>query len=116
MAQIFSAPTGSHLAQAIRSGAHNKNLDLMYLLAIPSAQKLRKSRTLTSSPDDLMRKELIDAVKRGVKVEVLVPGKKIDQKLVRLASRRQWPELIRAGGQDFRISTDDGAREVDDRG
>jgi len=43
-----------------------------------------------------MRKELAEAAKRGVKVEVLVPGKKIDQNLVRLASRRHWPELIRA--------------------
>ena len=33
------APTGPYLAQAIRSGAHDENLDLMYLLAIASAQK-----------------------------------------------------------------------------
>ena len=37
------------------------------------------------------------AAKRGVKVEVLVPGKHIDQKLVRLASRRHWPALLEAG-------------------
>jgi cardiolipin synthase len=52
-------------------------------------------------PDDLMRKELTEAAKRGVKVEVVVPGKKIDQKLVRLASKRHWPELIRAGLKIF---------------
>ena len=95
------ASTGPYLAQAIRSGAHNENLDLMYLLAIASAQKTLRIENPYFLPDDLMRKELTEAAKRGVKVEVVVPGKKIDQKLVRLASRRHWPELIRAGVRIF---------------
>jgi len=95
------APTGPYLAQAIRSGAHNENLDLMYLLAIASAQKTLRIENAYFLPDDLMRKELTEAAKRGVKVEVVVPGKKIDQKLVRLASRQHWPELIRAGVRIF---------------
>ena len=48
-----------------------------------------------------MRKELTAAAKRGVEIEVVVPGKKIDQKLVRLASRRHCPELISAGVRIF---------------
>jgi cardiolipin synthase A/B len=95
------APTGPYLAQAIRSGAHNENLDLMYLLAIASAQKTLRIENAYFLPDDLMRKELTEAAKRGVNVEVVVPGKKIDQKLVRLASRRHWPKLIRAGVRIF---------------
>jgi len=95
------APTGPYLAQAIRSGAHNENLDLMYLLAIASAQKTLRIENPYFLPDDLMRKELAEAAKRGVKVEVVVPGKRIDQKLARLASRRHWPELIRAGVRIF---------------
>jgi len=95
------APTGPYLAQTIRSGAHNENLDLMYLLAIASAQKTLRIENAYFLPDDLMRKELTAAAKRGVKVEVVVPGKKIDQKLVRLASKRHWPELIRAGLRIF---------------
>ena len=73
----------------------------MYLLAIASAQKTLRIENAYFLPDDLMRKELTEAAKRGVKVEVVVPGKKIDQKLVRLASRRHWPELIRAGVRIF---------------
>ena len=95
------ANTGPYLAQAIRSGAHNESLDLMYLLAIASAQKTLRIENAYFLPDDLMRKELTEAAKRGVKVEIVVPGKKIDQKLVRLASRRHWPELIRAGIRIF---------------
>src|SRR5207244_3212544 len=95
------ANTGPYLAQAIRSGAHNENLDLMYLLAIASAKKTLRIENAYFLPDDPVRKELTEAAKRGVKVEIVVPGKKIDQKLVRLASRRHWPELIRAGVRIF---------------
>jgi cardiolipin synthase len=95
------ANTGPYLAQAIRSGAHNENLDLMYLLAIASAQRTLRIENAYFLPNDLMRKELTEAAKRGVNVEVLLPGKKIDQKLVRLASRRYWPELIYAGVRIF---------------
>src|SRR5256714_12605971 len=70
------APTGPYLAQIIRSGAHNENLDLMYLLAIASAQKTLRIENAYFLPDDLMRKELTAAAKRGVKVEVVVPGKR----------------------------------------
>ena len=89
--------TGSIQAQAIRSGARYENLDLMYLLAIASAQKNLRIENAYFLPDDLVRKELIAAAKRGTKIEILVPGKKIDQKLVRAASKRHWPELIEAG-------------------
>jgi cardiolipin synthase len=93
--------TGSYQAQAIRGGAHYENLDLMYLLAIASAQKTLRIENAYFLPDDLVRKELAAAAKRGVKIEIIVPGKKIDQKLVRAASKRHWPELLRAGIRIF---------------
>lgn len=91
------ASTGSYLAQAIKSSARDENLGLMYLLAIASAQKTLRIENAYFLPDDLVRKELIAAANRGTKVEIIVPGKHIDQKLVRAASKRHWPELIRAG-------------------
>ena len=91
------ASTGPCLAQAIRSSTGNANLDLMYLLAIASAQKTLRIENAYFLPDDLTRKELIQAAKRGVKVEIIVPGKLINKKLVRAASQRHWPELIKAG-------------------
>jgi cardiolipin synthase len=91
------ASTGSYLVQAIRSSPHNANLDLLYLLAIASAQKTLRIENAYFLPDELIRKELMAAAKRGAKVEIIVPGKHIDQKLVRAASKRHWPELIKAG-------------------
>ncbi|PYK29849.1 MAG: cardiolipin synthase B [Verrucomicrobia bacterium] len=89
--------TGSSVAQAIRSGARYENLDLMYLLAIASAKKTLRIENAYFLPDDLVRKELVNAAKRGVQIEIVVPGNKIDQKLVRAASKRHWPELLEAG-------------------
>lgn len=89
--------SGALQAQAIRSGAHYENLDLMYLLAIASAKKSLRIENAYFLPDELVRKELVEAAKRGARIEIIVPGKKIDQKLVRLASRRHWPELLNAG-------------------
>jgi cardiolipin synthase len=89
--------TGSYAAQAVTSSTRNGNLDLLYLLSIASAQKALRIENAYFLPDDLTRKELIDAAKRGVKVEIVVPGKHIDQKLVRMASMRYWPALIKAG-------------------
>ena len=89
--------SGPYQAQAIRSSARNPNLDTMYLLAIASAQKSLRIENAYFLPDEMTRKELIAAAKRGVKVEIIVPGKHIDSKLVRAASRRHWPDLIQAG-------------------
>jgi cardiolipin synthase len=91
--------TGSYLAQAFKSSPRQGDIDihLMYLLAIASAQKTLRVENAYFLPDPMTRDELMAAAKRGVKVEIVAPGKHIDQKLVRLASRRHWPGLIQAG-------------------
>jgi cardiolipin synthase len=48
-------------------------------------------------PDRALRRTLIESAKRGVSIAVIVPGRHTDQKWVRLASRRMWGELLRAG-------------------
>jgi cardiolipin synthase len=91
------AGTGPALAQAIRSSEGNPNLDLMYLLAIASAQKNLRIENPYFLPDALTRKELTDAARRGVDVEIIAPGKYINEKIIRAASKEHWPELIKAG-------------------
>ena len=46
---------------------------------------------------ELIRNELVAAAKRGVKVEILVPGELIDSKLIRMASTKHYAELLEAG-------------------
>ena len=97
------AATGPYLAQVFKSSPRGGNLDihLLYLLAIASAQHTLRIENAYFLPDDLTRNELIAAAKRGVKVEIILPGKHIDQKLVRLASKRHWPALIEAGAKIY---------------
>jgi cardiolipin synthase len=92
-------PTGPYTAQAFTSSPRQGDMDihLMYLLAIASAQRSLLIENAYFLPDELMRKELIDAAQRGARVEIIVPGKHIDQQILRVASRKHWPELLKAG-------------------
>lgn len=70
---------------------------LMFLLSLAAA---RERILITNSyfvPDDRTSAELIAASKRGVKVEIIVPGPIIDTHLTRRASRAQWGPLLEAG-------------------
>ena len=48
-------------------------------------------------PDRALRGSLVKAARRGVVVRVIVPGTVTDQRLVRLASRRLYGELLEGG-------------------
>jgi cardiolipin synthase A/B len=48
-------------------------------------------------PDRALRRVLVRAARRGVRVRVLVPGALTDQRFVRLASRRMFNELLEGG-------------------
>lgn len=93
------ASTGPYTAEAFKSSPRHGEMDihLLYLLAIASAQKSLLIENAYFVPDDLMRKELVAAVRRGARVEIIIPGRHIDQKVVRIASRKHWPELLKAG-------------------
>jgi len=48
-------------------------------------------------PDRALRRALVQIARRGVAVDVIVPGPHTDQRWVRLASRRMWGRLLEAG-------------------
>ncbi|MFL6228229.1 MAG: phospholipase D-like domain-containing protein [Pyrinomonadaceae bacterium] len=53
-------------------------------------------------PDRSVRAELVRAIERGVKVRIIVPGKKgTDHALTRNSSRRLYGDLLRAGAQIY---------------
>ena len=55
------------------------------------------SKDLAGVPDKELLKALTAAARKGVKVQLLLPGRHIDSKLVRHASRKRWPNLMDAG-------------------
>ena len=52
-------------------------------------------------PDRALRRALVRTATRGVQVRVVVPGPLSDQRLVRLASRRMYRELLEGGVRIF---------------
>jgi cardiolipin synthase len=88
---------GPYLANTISSSTWDGNLDFLYRLSIASAQKTLRIENAYFLPDKLIRNELIAAAKRGVKVEIMVPGDLIDSKMIKVASRKHYPELLKAG-------------------
>ena len=48
-------------------------------------------------PDRALRQALVRTAQRGVRVRILVPGRVTDQRLVRLASRRMYREMLEGG-------------------
>lgn len=52
-------------------------------------------------PDRALRRAFVRAAQRGVTVRVIVPGRHSDQRLVRLASRRMFGELLESGVRIF---------------
>jgi cardiolipin synthase len=72
---------------------------LMYLLSITAAERTIDLSASYFVPDDLTRGALLAALKRGVRVRIIVPGEHIDTEVVRKASRAQWGELLAAGAE-----------------
>jgi cardiolipin synthase len=92
-------PAGSHPAQLFRSSADDgsESVRLMYLLSIASAERSVRIANSYFVPDSLAVRSLVEAQQRGARVEILVPGRHIDQKMVRRASRALWGPLLEAG-------------------
>jgi cardiolipin synthase len=90
---------GTAWAQAVHSspGGGTENLRLMYLLAIASAGRTILIANPYFVPNTLAVEMLVAARRRGVNVEVLVPGPITDAGLVRRASRAKWGPLLEAG-------------------
>jgi len=86
-AQMFhSSPSGG-----------SESMQLMYLIAITASVKTLDIASAYFVPDPMARVALVAALKRGVRVRVITPGRKIDQQTVRHASRALWGELLAAG-------------------
>jgi cardiolipin synthase A/B len=90
--------TGTTYAQVVRSSPAGGNFAMytMFLLAIAAAQRSIDVTNPYFVPDDPMAEALEQAVARGVRVRILVPGV-IDHNIVRQASRGRFSRLLRAG-------------------
>ncbi|MBC7602143.1 MAG: cardiolipin synthase [Ramlibacter sp.] len=90
---------GTQSAQMFASSPNggSESMLMMYLLAITAATKSIDLSSAYFVPDEISRKAIVMAVKRGVKVRIITPGEHMDAETVRRASRGLWGELLEAG-------------------
>ena len=90
-AQVFSSsPSGG-----------SESMQLMYQLSITAAERSIDLSSAYFVPDELTSKALTEALERGVKVRIILPGEIIDTETVRAASRGSWGPLLKAGAQIY---------------
>ena len=92
-------PVGSSPAQVFKSSRDegSESVRLMYLLSIASATRTIRLQAAYFVPDELAIETLVAARKRGVKIEIIVPGPGMDARIVQRASRSLWGKLLDAG-------------------
>ena len=72
-----------------------------FQLLLEGADETVRISTPYFLPDRSLRTALVNLATRGVRTTVIVPGPLTDQKWVRLASRRMWGQLLKAGVRIF---------------
>lgn len=92
-------PAGEALAQVFSSSPESGSaqMRLLYLLAIEAARETIHLASSYFVPDQVSIDAIAAAARRGVRVEVLVPGPVMDAEIVRRASRSRWGDLLEAG-------------------
>jgi cardiolipin synthase A/B len=68
-----------------------------FQVLIEGAEKEVRIETPYFLPDRTLRRALAATAKRGVRITIIVPGPRTDQRWVRIASRRMYGELLAAG-------------------
>lgn len=92
-------PAGGQRAQVFVSspGGGGESMQLMYLLSIAAASRRIALSAAYFVPDDVEVRMLSAAARRGVKVQILVPGPLVDSEVTRRASRASWRPLLESG-------------------
>ena len=95
------AAAGDGLAQVFASSPSggSESMQLMYLLSITAAERSIRLSSSYFVPDELALHALVDALKRGVRLQIITPGPHIDTEVVRQASRARWGPLLAAGAE-----------------
>ncbi len=78
-------------------GGGAESMQLMYLMSIAAARSTIRLSMAYFVPDNVAIKTIVAARKRGVRVQMIIPGAHADRVIVRRASRFEWGPLLRAG-------------------
>jgi len=96
-------PCGDTTAFVVKSSPSDRATAsrVTFQLLIEGADREVRIQTPYFLPDRAFRRALCSMSERGVQITVILPGPHTDQKWVRLASRRMWGQLLKAGIRIF---------------
>jgi cardiolipin synthase len=94
---------GPELGQVFKSSREggSESMHLMYLLSTVSAARNIDLAMAYFVPDELTETALVEALERGVKFRMIMPGPYTDTEVLRKASRAKWGRLLRAGAEIY---------------
>jgi cardiolipin synthase len=94
---------GPELGQVFKSSREggSESMHLMYLLSTVSATRNIDLAMAYFVPDELTETALVEALARGVKFRMIMPGPYTDTEVLRKASRAKWGRLLRAGAEIY---------------
>ena len=99
-----SRPAGGSIAMVINSTpsyGRSTRARMLFQTLIASATRSIHITTPYFVPDRGARSALIEAMRRGVELKIIVPGRHTDHLLTRRSSRRLYGGLLRHGAQIF---------------
>jgi cardiolipin synthase len=93
------AEAGTIAMQPMKSSpfSGSQSLHLALMLAMSAAERHIRIGVAYFVPSETVLAQILDARKRGVEVEIVLPGFWTDTEEVRRASRHFWGELLQAG-------------------
>lgn len=93
------APDGPLAAQVFTSspGGGAESMQFLYLMSIAAARSTVRLSMAYFVPDNVAVAAIVAARRRGVRVQMIVPGPHIDREILRRASRFEWGPLLAAG-------------------
>jgi cardiolipin synthase len=91
--------TGDTMAITVKSSPSDRATAarVTFQMLIEGATKSIRVTTPYFLPDQSMREAFKQTARRGVRIDIIVPGSHTDQRWVRLVSRRKYRELLKEG-------------------
>lgn len=90
---------GTSIIECVRGASETgwSDINTLFLTLLEHVRKRIRITTAYFVPDEELNGRLSAAARRGVEVEILLPGPRDDKRFVQLAGERSYEQLLRAG-------------------
>jgi len=98
-AVIDSRPAGTTACAVVQAAAENGSNDIWRLMItlIACAQQRIRIASAYFNPGEQLTQALVDAVERGVSVDIMLPGTHADKRFIQITGEASYQRLLQAG-------------------